>query len=172
VLHEVQEKITGDPMLEISGLVRDRRKSFANTYKQISAKSRGDNPVNLEDLISSLYDDRMRTMLVELRRMELEIAWRRIASVEASATMLNQISELSKQILLLQAENDGVPDFRRQERSHLERDRRDVQQRLHQESVQAWRDIQPLRAQQGHLLKEGTEEQQRYDRMTELLYDA
>jgi hypothetical protein len=124
----------------------------------------------LDDLVGKMHKDDVQTIEEQLRNIERDILLRRLASVGMQATLIKHIEELTNQILRLQPENDGVPDLNRQERAHLERERRELQLRVHEEERNLLKDNQPLRQEGRQATRERTEEAQDYAWMTDL-YD-
>ena len=122
--------------------------------------------MNIDDLLGNLHNDRVLTIEEQLRAIEREIMSRRLASAENSTVLFDQIRSLREQILSLEPPNPFMVDIHRDVRLPLEREHRELEREWRDELRQRLRDEADLKREQRALLREHTEEGQRYERHT------
>lgn len=99
---------------------------------------------NLDDLLGSLHQEKTNELSDQLALLEREVNTRRLVSAETTILLYDQITELTRQILLLLPEHEDAPDPHRNQRNLLEKERRALEGQLREEVRNRWRDIQEL----------------------------
>jgi hypothetical protein len=113
--------------------------------------------------------DKKRLLKGQLRSIEEEIVERRLIASDTSLQVHDEVGVLDNTMANLRPAHENAPDVERKDRMILEREKLDLTKEIREEQRDSWKDVQQLKREEREVEKELVGEEQRHNRVKELL---
>ena len=126
-------------------------------------------PDDVEVALAGQHLDKKRLLKGQLRSIEEEIVERRLIASDTSLQVFDEVGELDTTMANLRPAHENAPDVERKDRMILEREKLDLTKEIREEQRDSWKDVQQLKREEREVEKELVGENQRHNRVKELL---